>query len=238
MSRATAIKARAPSDPVRTAELAAIHVAKKNLALTDDSYRGLISRFTKKRTESSADMTATERRELIEYFRDVGFIKIKSKNPKTRRADYRPQAEKLKQLWYALYELGVVRNREQEALEAFVCRHTNIEVMRWNFPVHLSKAIDCLKAWCGRVGWEAKPCKVPGPQQGSFAPGLILAQWERLIALGTPAPTLLMWMRGIGINVASVAMLSDDQAKEVVKALGRFIRARSDGAISDGDGDG
>jgi hypothetical protein len=235
MTAATAMKARAPSDPARTAELAAIHVAKKNLALTEDSYRGLVSRFTKNRTDSSALMTSAERQDLIEYFRRVGFAKTKSKTPKDRRADYRPQAEKLKSLWYALYELGVVHNREQEGLEAFVCRHTNIPVMRWNFQTHLSKAIDCLKAWCDRVGYQPKPYRddLPCPQQGKFWPGLINAQWTRLTALGTPAPTLLMWMRGIGINVASVSMLTDEQAKEVVKALGRFIRARSESGGDD-----
>lgn len=224
---------RASSDPVRTKELAAIHVARRNLALTEDSYRGLVGRFTKRRTESAGDMTPAERKDLIEYFRSIGFKPAKKKAD-GRRADRRPQAAKLRALWYALYELGVVHDPDQSALDAFVCRHTGIEVLHWNFDSHLAKAIDCLRGWCGRVGWDAKPYRQDGPcpQQGSYRPGLILAQWKRLQEMGSPAPTLIVWMRGIGIHADRAAMLTDEQADQVIKALGVFLRAREGG----GDG--
>ena len=147
----TAPAFKRPTDPVRNAELGLIHAAKKQLALSDDSYRGLIGRFSRGRSESSADLTAAERREVIEYFRSIGFAKVgKPKSAADRRADYRPQASKIKALWHSLYQLGHVRNESQEACDAFVRRHTGIETMRWNHPEHLELAIECLKRWAAR----------------------------------------------------------------------------------------
>jgi phage gp16-like protein len=72
------------SDPVRTAELAAIHTARRQLALSEESYRSIVSRFSKARTESSGALTADERRQVIEYFRSIGFGRAKRPSPAMR----------------------------------------------------------------------------------------------------------------------------------------------------------
>jgi len=148
-STQTASKPAPPADALRTRQLGAIHAAKRQLALTDDSYRAIIGRFSKQRTESAADLTPNERTEVIEYFRRVGFKRAKpARKPgngtsrgAAKGADMRPQAMKLKALWRSLYELGIVRDPSHEAMAVFVCRHTNIAVLQWNRPIHLATAI-------------------------------------------------------------------------------------------------
>ena len=239
----------APADAARTAEIKVIQTARRALALTEDSYRGVISRLSGGRTDSSAKLTAAERRKVIEYFRSIGFgAAMKAKTPAQRRADYRPQAMKLKALWYSLWQLGVVEHPEQEALEAFVCRHTTVKVMKWNDAQDLQLAIECLKAWALRYGWKAEPFlggDLQVPQEGSFKPGLIEAQWERLTALGAfrngSFARLDTWLRNaLGLAVSAPWFLEDDAAEEVIKRLGHWIRkvVRESGDPTEGDGDG
>lgn len=61
---------------LRAAEMAQIHIAKKELALEDDAYRALLLQVTGK--ESSKDLTWQERKALLDHFKKVGF-KVKAK---------------------------------------------------------------------------------------------------------------------------------------------------------------
>jgi hypothetical protein len=242
MAKSAVRPTQASSSPARTAELALIHTAKKSLALADDSYRAIILRFSSMRTDSSATMTGAERRKVIEHFRALGFVAT-SRKPKTaadRRADYRPQAQKLSALWYSLYQLGVVRDPGQEACAAFVCRHTNISVMKWNDPEDLRRAIECLKAWCEREKYLPNPFTSlhPMPQEASYKPGLIAAQWDRLIRLGAFRTGIFAdistWLHYQGWPVSAPHFLEDDAAEEAVRRLGQWIRRISKAEGPDG----
>jgi hypothetical protein len=229
-AKAAPRRSAAPSNPARTAELAFIHTAKKFLALTDESYQAIILRFSSMRTDSSGAMTGAERQKVIQHFRDLGFTTT-AKKPKTaadRRADYRPQAQKLSALWYSLYQLGVVRDPGQEACAAFVCRHTQISVMKWNDADDLRRAIECLKAWCEREGYWARPCDLAGPQLGSYKPGLISAQWDKLIRLGAfrhaVFADIATWFHHQGWLVSAPNFLDDDAAEAAIGKLGVWIR--------------
>ena len=57
----------------RNRELAAIHVAKKALALDDDTYRDML--FMLARVRSAADLDHAGRRAVIEHLRNRGFTK-------------------------------------------------------------------------------------------------------------------------------------------------------------------
>ena len=58
-------------DAARRARLARIHLAKKTLALDEDTYRDLLARVTGQR--SAADMTAQQHAEVLAEFARLGF---------------------------------------------------------------------------------------------------------------------------------------------------------------------
>jgi hypothetical protein len=127
---------------------AAIHVAKKQMGLDDDTYRAKLVRITGKR--SVKDMTESERQQVLTIFRNEGFA------PAARRADGRQKltgrfAKKLQALWIAAWNLGIVRDRDDAALISFVKRQTGIDHTRFLvFADDASRAIEALKSWIRR----------------------------------------------------------------------------------------
>lgn len=130
--------------------IAAIHVAKKQLGLDDDTYRAKLVRITGKL--SAKDMTEVERQKVLTVFRNEGFTPA----PAVRRADGRQKltgkfAKKLQALWIAAWNLGIVRDRDDAALIAFVKRQTGIEHTRFLvYADDASRAIEALKSWIRR----------------------------------------------------------------------------------------
>jgi hypothetical protein len=125
--------------------LKAIHVARRQLGLDDDDYRAVLERVTGKR--SSAEMTEAERRQVVEELRRLGFASA----PAGRQPLSGPYAKKLQALWLSAWNLGIVRNRDDKALIAFVERQTGISHVRWlREPGDAAKAIEALKSWMTR----------------------------------------------------------------------------------------
>jgi hypothetical protein len=134
--------------------LKAIHVARRQLGLDDDDYRAVLERVTGKR--SLAEMTEAERRQVVDELRRLGF----SGAPAGRQRLSGPYAKKLQALWLSAWNLGIVRNRDDKALIAFVERQTGISHVRWvREPGDAAKAIEALKSWLGReadVDWTVR----------------------------------------------------------------------------------
>jgi phage gp16-like protein len=133
-----------------TSSIAAMHVAKKQMGLDDDTYRAKLVRITGK--QSAKDMTEGERQNVLTVFRNEGFAPA----PAARRADGRQKltgkfAKKLQALWIAAWNLGIVRDRDDAALVAFVKRQTGIEHTRFLvYADDASRAIEALKSWIRR----------------------------------------------------------------------------------------
>ncbi|TCU35427.1 gp16 family protein [Rhizobium azibense] len=133
-----------------TSSIAAIHVAKKQLGLDDDTYRAKLARITGK--QSAKDMTESEREKVLTTFRNEGFRPA----PATRRADGRRRlsgkyAKKLQALWIAAWNLGIVRERDDTALLAFVKRQTGVDHTRFlAYADDANRAIEALKSWMRR----------------------------------------------------------------------------------------
>lgn len=104
--------------------LAKIHIAKKDLGLDDATYRAVLERVTGK--TSSVAMTAEERDAVLVEMRRIGWKPRASR----RRGLDGPYAKKIQALWIAGWNLGLIRNREDTALIAFVKRQTGIEHTR------------------------------------------------------------------------------------------------------------
>lgn len=128
--------------------LAAIHVAKKQLGLDDDTYRAMLTRLTGK--QSAKDMNETERFTVIEALRQQGFKKVSKPSQKRLEGKFAP---KLQALWIAAWNLGLVKNRTDEALISFIKRQTGIDHVRFlRYGDDAAKVIEALKAWLARDG--------------------------------------------------------------------------------------
>jgi len=135
-----------------TSSIAAIHIAKNQLGLDDDTYRAKLENITGKR--STKDMTEDERQLVLTVLRNDGFKPVQN----ARRPDGRLRlsgkyARKLQALWIGGWNLGVFRNREDAALEAFVIGQTGLSAERFLYQAEdARKVIEALKKWMERDG--------------------------------------------------------------------------------------
>jgi hypothetical protein len=137
-----------------TTSLAAIHVARKQLGLDEDTYRALALRVTGK--SSAGAMTEGERGRLLEELRKRGFKKASSLGKGSGGVRKKLEgrfAPKLQALWIAAWNLGIVDNRDDRALIAFVKRQTKVDHVRFLHDAEdAAKAIEALKGWMARAG--------------------------------------------------------------------------------------
>jgi len=174
--------------------IAAIHVARKQLGLDEDTYRALAVRVTGK--GSAKDMTEAERQQLLEEFRRRGFKKASTGSRKKLDGRY---AAKLQALWISAWNLGLVERREDSALVAFVKRQTGIEHVRFlHYPEDANKAIEALKGWMAReagVDWTVDKLMPDHAREPGFK--VAEAQFRILRALDqayAEIPSLQTWL--------------------------------------------
>lgn len=186
--------------------IAAMHVAKKELGLDDETYRAALLQVTGK--SSSAAMSEAERQKVLEHFRDRGF-KAQSTGSR-KRLDGR-FAPKLQALWIAGWNLGLVRDRDDRALISFVKRQTGIDHVRFlRHGADATKAIEGLKGWLERSGgvdWKA----FTDP-----ADCIVAAQYRRLEAAFVSRPALR--------PQRAVAAPNGTDRQKLMNDLGELIR--------------
>ncbi|MDQ0454633.1 regulatory protein GemA [Rhizobium paknamense] len=129
-----------------TSSIAAIHVAKKQLGLDEDTYRAKLEKITGK--ASVKLMTEAERQAVLTVFRKEGFGPAGTSRRKPLAGRY---AKKLQALWIAGWNLGVVANRDDQALITFVTRQTGLDHVRFlHHADDARSAIEGLKRWLAR----------------------------------------------------------------------------------------
>lgn len=128
----------------------AIHVAKKQLGLDDDTYRAKLIKITGK--SSLKDMSEAERQTVLKVFRNEGFApKGAARRPNGKPVLSGKFVKKAQALWIAGYNLGIVRDRDDAAMCAFIHRQTGIDSAQWlRFPDDARKVIEALKKWLQR----------------------------------------------------------------------------------------
>lgn len=216
--------------PVTTSMISTIHVLKAKAAFDDDTYRDFLERRTGKR--SAKELSVPEASRVIEALREVA-----GQGPKGAVAGLDgPIGGKLRALWIAGYDLGIVRDRTDRAMLSFLERQTSVSHVRFLKDSRAgTSAIEGLKSWLERaagVDWpEAR--RRDGEQDVIGSKRAVLdAQWRRLIALGDVKP--------IGQAVDPMELLLDyacritrhnrwdtmepDHYDQVQKALGRKLR--------------
>jgi phage gp16-like protein len=153
--------ARKASDRFRGDELAKIHIARKDLALTEEIYRDIIREASGGKTESSGELNWRGRRAVLERFRELGWKprhagKKAGQRPSRPLADY-PEAKMIRGLWIELHQLHqagaakAVRDSSEKALNSFVKRMTGIDDLHWlQRRGRVDHIIEALKAWVDR----------------------------------------------------------------------------------------
>lgn len=215
-----------------TSSIKAIHVAKKQMGLDDDTYRAKIFNIVGK--PSSILMTEAERQKVLSVFRDEGF----APKPADRRPDGRQKltgkyAKKLQALWIAAWNLGLIDNRDDAALLAFVKRQTGVDHTR--FLAHhddATKAIDGLKAWINRAAHVGLGNSNGYDWLQADGGKIAWAQWKIL----NPGATLMVRqgfdeMVALVLGTAGVYLgsVTSSQWQMIMNELGERVRARKAG---------
>jgi len=112
----------------------------------EDDRRDLYERVTGKRR--LREMTPSDKESVVAELRRLGFRRQIKRRPLTG-----PFAAKLQALWISAWNLGLVRNRSDKALLAFVKRQSGIDDTRFLQDADDARVvIEALKSWIAREG--------------------------------------------------------------------------------------
>ncbi len=142
---------------LRNRELAAIHVAKKQLALDDAAYREIL--LVVAGVSSAKDLDEEGRRKVLDHFRGCGFDPARG-NGRRRHTSANPMHSKIRYLWRDLHQAGAVTFATDAALDSYVRRMTGASSLRFVTREQAWTLINAMKKWLSR--WEPG-----GPEKGS-----------------------------------------------------------------------
>ncbi|AJY48210.1 hypothetical protein TM49_13725 [Martelella endophytica] len=153
-----------------------MHAFANRIGLDDEARRAVYERVTGKPTLTV--MTETEREAVAAEFRRLGG----ARRPDGRKKLTGPFSAKLQALWIGAWNLGIVGNRDDKALLAFVKRQTGIDHTRFLYYADdAAKAIEALKAWMAReagVDWRVHRTMPLWRQAEGYK--IAVAQWAAL----------------------------------------------------------
>jgi len=132
----------------RNAMLAKVHIARKDLGMDEETYRAVISRMSNGKADSAKALSDAALNDLLAEFKRLGW-QAKA-TPRTAAKD--PLAGKVRALWRALANAGVVRDRSEAALRGYVHRMTDKSDLRFCDAREKGRVIESLKQWAAREG--------------------------------------------------------------------------------------
>lgn len=214
------------TQPATTSMISTIHVLKTKAALDDDTYRDFLARVTGKR--SAKDLTVREAGRVIDELRQA------AGEPGPAGAVTGLDSAvggKLRALWIAGWNLGIVHDRTDRAMLVYLQRQTGVSHVRFlQSAGSAAAAIEGLKAWLSRqagVEWPAQGDDVIAAKRA-----ILDAQWRRLIELGAVKPIgqavdPMLDLEGYACKVVRQNRWDSFRAEdydEVQKALGNKLR--------------
>ncbi len=134
--------ARMAASEARRALLARAHIARKEMALSDDSYRAILLRITG--CESAAACSDAQLTAVIGEFTRLGW-KPKHRRPKSAH----PHVRLVWALWRDMKPL--LRDGSDAALRRFVQRQAGVADPEWLGADGARKVIEGLKQWRRRL---------------------------------------------------------------------------------------
>jgi hypothetical protein len=142
-----------------------IHAMRREVGLAcDDDWRDVLERTTGQR--SAKGLTPVQCDALIA---ELGRLGAKGRSKGASKGKMRlsgPYAAKLQALWIACWNLGLIEDRTDAALNAFARRQTGLGHGNWvRDPDHLRAVVEALKAMCARGGVDWGPLHpLPGDE--------------------------------------------------------------------------
>lgn len=153
---------------VRNTQIAKIKIAKKNLGMDEDTYRGMLEMVTGKR--SAADLDFHQRNAVLHHLeKNLGWKPSRKKyGPKSRQSKKesveflgetivleRPRksmGDKIRALWIEMHKQGIVKNASESALMGYVKRMTKgqYEAPQFCDDAAAWRIIESLKKWQAR----------------------------------------------------------------------------------------
>lgn len=147
----------------RSRLMAQIHIARKQLAMDDETYRAALLNAAGK--DSCAEMSVPELRKTVEHFRKLGFknqvnAKGRAKSPasKHKKPSIKTQQDKLRALWIDAAKDGLLKDGSETALCRWAGRMTKkyndgvpVESIEWLNVDPLQGLIEDLKKWIKRL---------------------------------------------------------------------------------------
>ncbi len=208
-----------------------VHARARELGIDEQARRALQTRVTGK--ASCRDMSPAELRRVIAAMSGSG------------GSDALPDSDllpKLRALWISGWHLGVVRDRTDAGLAAWLRRQAGIDSATWATPAHLVAAIEALRGWLHReAGVSWKPYRAvdeSGRAKDIDRPRarVLEAQWAILHGLGlvriadrTALSAYACAHAGLARTDSHTA-LSDKQADALIRHFGDRIRAAAGSA--------
>lgn len=205
-------------------QLAAIHVLKTQAGLDDDTYRDFLERETGSRSAKLIAVSAAGK--VIEKLRDLA-----GDGPKAAGAVAgldTPLGRKLRALWIAGHNLGLVRDRTDRAMLSFLERQTGVSHTRFlTDPCQGTQAVEGLKAWLARDAGVAWPADKHGADALESRRAVLDAQWARLVELGAVTADGFFAFATRVTRKSHLAVLDAHDLDEVQAALGRKLRTQA-----------
>ena len=138
--------------------IAAIHVLKGQLQLSDDDYRALLVQLT---GQNSSKLLGDRQRQAVRdhlqaLAERMGVAKPMRGRPLSRgrfakaKAEATPKERKVWALWNQLHRDGKLRDNSPAALNAWVQRTVHVNALVWCNDAQLNTLIEALKVWCER----------------------------------------------------------------------------------------
>ena len=145
-----------------------------------------------------------------------------------------PHRSKLRALWICGVELGVIRNRDDDALATWICANAEVDAAVWATPAMTARCIEGLKDWLAReAGVDWSPYRLDGKVRHIPRARILEAQWRKLCAAGATVSgidaALQDWVTGRRESPESYVTLKGREQDELIRALGRWLRETLEG---------
>ena len=130
--------------------IAAIHVLKGKLGLSDDDYRALLVGLTGQRSAKAC--TEAQQRQLRDHLQRLAHkLGLAASRPLRPETETSAMERKVWAMWLALARKGAIQNPGAPALRAWVKRQTGMDDLRFCNWAQLDKLIEALKKWDTRA---------------------------------------------------------------------------------------